>query len=353
MASDSPTPETVSQEAIDQRLDAVDRLLLGMLPRGERLEFVARLEAAVRKRLTENPAADLGLTDPVSLASVRGVRGGFSRPKRSVAAFAAAVLGIAAVVLLLVGMPLAYVAMAELSSALDIDGPLPAVLFCLTPLAACVAGTAAVVLGMVALVKIARRDGSLVGQGWAVTGLCTGPLPVLCGAMLLLLVGGQLLADSSVGVGVNPVAYAPPVCPNCGPAPIYSAAVVPAPGYVTGPYPPPVCFGPPPSPIEPPPMVPPTAAAQAEVASATASSSPDTITVKVAPTANPLPPVLASAPKPVPLVYVAPLAEGPSTLPPDNQLQATESQDEAETPPTPDAAEEPTAVADDEANTAE
>ena len=48
---------TVAGDVINQRLDALDRVLLGLLPRNERLAMVADVEAKVRIAHEANPAS--------------------------------------------------------------------------------------------------------------------------------------------------------------------------------------------------------------------------------------------------------------------------------------------------------
>jgi len=315
MATDSPASVTVSQEAIDQRLDAVDRVLLGLLPRSERMAFVARLETTIRQRLTENPASEIGLAEPVAEASLPSARPRSALPKCSVAAFTAGLSGIASIVLLFIVLPLAYIAVALLSSTLDFDATILAILLGLVPLAACVAGCAAMVLGIVGLVKIARREGALVGRGWAVTGLCTGPMPVLCVAVPLLIIGAQLLAAGSLSVEVNPVAYNPSPCTSCSPASPYSPATVPAPGYPVAPYAvAPVC-------------PPPPTRTLPSAGSMPASPYPDSVSANLVPVVNPLPPELSTSP---PL----PLAAAPSSLPAASEASPeADKENESSTPP--------------------
>src|SRR5205823_719572 len=54
-----------------------------------------------------------------------------------------------------------------------------------------------------ALVQLRRRSRNLAGYGWAVTGLCTGPMPMLVGGLMILVVGLQFLGSSVVRVHVQ------------------------------------------------------------------------------------------------------------------------------------------------------
>ncbi len=82
-------------------------------------------------------------------------------------------------------------------------------------------GLLAVVLGVAALVVLNRRDARLIGHGWAITGLCTGPLPMLVGGLIVLVAGSQL-------VTATPSFVMSPVSESSAPA---YGTTVPAPGF--------------------------------------------------------------------------------------------------------------------------
>ena len=60
------TPQTGMQQLIEQRLDAIDRALVGMLPRQERLAAVAQLEVRMLEFAAANPTLVASLEAPVS-----------------------------------------------------------------------------------------------------------------------------------------------------------------------------------------------------------------------------------------------------------------------------------------------
>jgi hypothetical protein len=140
------------------------------------------------------------------------------------------VVGITALVLLFV-MPLTYLVLAttaeaigELTSYLLLSGNVIVV---------ALGGAAAVIMGITALVRLGRRQGQ-VGHGWAITGLCTGPLPALVGGFAMIIFVLPMMAElASVGDSPSFVVPTMPVsnesCATC-PAPVYApAAGMPAP----------------------------------------------------------------------------------------------------------------------------
>ena len=59
-------------------------------------------------------------------------------------------------------------------------------------LAVATGGLAAIGLGITALVSLRRHKEQLVGHGWAIAGLCAGPLPRFVGCSAVLVGGLQL-----------------------------------------------------------------------------------------------------------------------------------------------------------------
>jgi hypothetical protein len=180
-----PTASVATQELIDQRLDTIDRALMGLMLRSERLKFMADLEKMVcdgrdlgsvlAEEVAEAPASP---QFTVALAP-RGGRG------RSRLALSSGVLGIVALVLLFM-MPVTYIVVSMVAEGI---GEIASyALIASNVLAVAVGGAAAVALGIAALVRLNRRHSRRVGRGWAVTGLCTGPLPMLIGGLALLFV---------------------------------------------------------------------------------------------------------------------------------------------------------------------
>jgi hypothetical protein len=212
MMSSTNTPQVSLQQFIDQRLDAIDQALLGILSRPERLAAVAQVELQMRERAAANAmstghpsepgqglnsplaaftAADgqLPLFQPQTLGLPAGVCGPAAKKKCSRLAISAAVMGIVAFGLMCLS-PLTYFVVGILNEALGeffSYGLLGAHV-----LAVAICGFVAVGLGVIALFSLRRHKGLLDGHGWAITGLCTGPVPMLVGGLAILVVGLQL-----------------------------------------------------------------------------------------------------------------------------------------------------------------
>jgi hypothetical protein len=238
---------TSTHELIEQRLDALDRALLGLLPRSERLAIVADVEAKILgvhaanpTRIVEASAAD----DPVAEVVAPTPRRPAGR-RRSRMALASGIVGIVALVLLLVS-PLTYlfvVASAELLGELFAYA-----LLGMNGLGIAIGGAAAVVLGITALVRLSRQGGRQAGHGWAITGLCTGPMPMLIGGLGMLTIGlpmvfelaqsrSQCVPASYVdGTSIPPATALPPALPVSAPVTWTNAAPAGcAPGAACGP----------------------------------------------------------------------------------------------------------------------
>lgn len=221
MSTANPVPSAASLQLIDQRLDAIDRALLGLLPRGERIAMVGQLETRLRELAAASPASEtssqaatemLSLVESADLDSAlaSGDTPNFPRPRASAGrthratdrklsrlALAAGVLGIVALVLLFM-TPIVYYVVAIASEMTDEMVGIS--LLSAHTLVVAVGGVAAVSLGIAALVRINRRSRNLAGYGWAITGLCTGPMPMLAGGIVVLIVGVQLLGSPVVRV---------------------------------------------------------------------------------------------------------------------------------------------------------
>lgn len=190
-----------AQNTIDQRLDALDRALLGLLPRSERLEFVAGVQARLEAQPAESVAAmQDGTATACELTTASSVS---RRRRRSTLALTAGVLGIGALALLF-ALPVTYLIVAATAEAI---GELASyTLLSANVLAVALGGSAAVVLGIVALVRLGRQRGQR-GHGWAITGLCTGPLPALAGGLGLITFVLPLMAElADSGNGTVPCA---------------------------------------------------------------------------------------------------------------------------------------------------
>jgi hypothetical protein len=133
---------------------------------------------------------------------------GFAAPqKRSRLAISSGVLGIVALALLF-GMPVSYFVVAMVG---DFLGEIFAIGFLGTHLlTVAVGGLAAVALGTAALIRLGRRKEGLVGHGWAIAGLCTGPIALFVGGSVLAVGGVQMLAANDFLNWAAPVAYEAP-----------------------------------------------------------------------------------------------------------------------------------------------
>lgn len=291
-----------ANHAIDSRLDAIDRALLGLLSRHERIELVAQIETRLRESATNLPVdADPVATEhdgrdqtedamasaasrPVSYSSERRFLP--RRRPRSRLAVSSGILGIVALALL-VAWPFMYL----IVSLLDTDewltvsflgGHIGAVLF---------SGLLAVALGIAGLVVLNRHNDRLVGHGWAITGLCTGPLPLFAGGLVALLLAAQLktavtvtpaYAVAPTAIPPGPIATNPYGDPALAPPGAMPSPMMPAPaGSGVTPYAlapnysepdvPTISLEQPPAPDAPPPTVSPSPPSDAPTSAATAT----------------------------------------------------------------------------------
>jgi uncharacterized membrane protein HdeD (DUF308 family) len=203
--------ENTSTAWVHERLDALDRVLLGLLPRHERLEIVAQVEKRIGEQATVESPVDTDRCLPLDTSS-RGtvdasVASRRSRGKLSRVALTAGILGIVAAVFLFAS-PIVYLLAGIVGEAFDEMGVFVLLGSHVAVLSIC--GTAAVVTGIIALIKLGRNQ-QLRGYGWAITGLCAGPLPMLLGVLPILL----MLVSASAVVTTNsaPVAAAGQVAP--------------------------------------------------------------------------------------------------------------------------------------------
>jgi hypothetical protein len=256
MSSANSSEKTSLERLIDQRLDAIDRALLGLLPRSNRVALVAQVESMIHELAAANSA---DLDNPPSgddsqiggLDSGAGSRndshaalsnpflplpGGVTQPtgkKRSKLAVSAGVLGIVAISLLIL-TPITYAIVATIGEALNeivlytlLGGHVGAV---------ALSGVAAVALGLVALIRFRKLGTGFTGHAWAIAGLCTGALPMFISGMIALVAGLQLVSATYVQTSVcppvsadGPVAYMPPGPPGVHPAgyPVPYSAIPP------------------------------------------------------------------------------------------------------------------------------
>lgn len=238
------TPGTFTQQQLDLHLDAMDRALLGLLPRCERLAVIADLESRIREaaenspeiaEVLSSPAENLPLADTVAGGNRRAAR------RRSSLALTAGIVGIVALVLLFI-LPLTYLVIAMMGEEM---GELVAyTLLIANIMVVAVGGAAAVALGIAALIRLSR--GHQRGHGWAITGLCTGPLPMLAGGLGMLTIVVPLLGEmASTSSGNQTVAVCAPAPMMLPPSGYQPAQVAAAPSY-GAPQPQPVLPGPPP-----------------------------------------------------------------------------------------------------------
>ncbi|HQU44114.1 MAG TPA: hypothetical protein PK867_14940 [Pirellulales bacterium] len=240
----STTATTTTQQLIDQRLDAIDRALLGLLPRNDRLTIVTQLETRLRELAAASPAVEAHQRSPVECAASAdaahfgapaesallrpgvtphipaGAKTLSARLKRSRLALSSGVLGIVALVALFV-FPISMTAVSMFGELFE-EAAIVLLGAHLATLVIC--GTLAVALGIAGLVVLNRRAGQLAGHGWAITGLCTGPLPMLAGGLIALAAGMPILTTRSVQVTqvteqnppMNGYGYSSPVpvCPQ-------------------------------------------------------------------------------------------------------------------------------------------
>jgi len=206
------TESTAAQELIDQRLDAIDRALLGLLPRSERLAIVADVEIRVHEARQASPEL---ATTPPPLENLHHVAAGAPRTRRqrSRTALTAGVLGIVSVALLFF-LPITFLVAGftgEVLGELAVYSMLG-----INIVVVALGGAAAVFLGIAALARLSRRDQNQVGHGWAITGLCTGPLPMLAGGLGTLTIVLPMFATVTMQT-------------HCEPVPVYADAQVYAP----------------------------------------------------------------------------------------------------------------------------
>jgi hypothetical protein len=220
----------------------LDRALLGLLPRSERLAMVADVESRVREEHAANPAAAQRLAATVEeppVAEIAANRGPRRVQRRSTLALMSGVIGIVALALLFF-MPLSYLVVSMLS---EVIGEVASyVLLSANVLVVTFGGAAAVVMGITALVRLNRRQGRM-GHGWAIAALCTGPLPALAGGLATITVALPMMAElASADRGFT--------VPNYETVPVSneSCTICPAPGYAPAvDMPPPLVAAAPPS----------------------------------------------------------------------------------------------------------
>jgi hypothetical protein len=245
------TDGSAMMSLLDQRLDALDRALLGLVSRSERISMVADIEKRVREKSAVDPAEFEALGEVALTSVTAGARESAASPRRrSRLALSSGILGIVAVGLMLL-FPFTYLVIAYTA---DMIGEVPAIsLMVANVLAVAGLGTLGGVLSLGAMVRVSRSKKRTRGLGWAITGLCTSPLPALAGLLatvffvLPLTMEYASIPRDSEGpyVGSLPVSVSQPVdCSNgyCVPPPTFDA-----PSYSTAAYTPPLPLPPPPA----------------------------------------------------------------------------------------------------------
>jgi hypothetical protein len=191
----------VLQGLIDSRLDTIDRMLLGRLPRAERLEIVREVEAQIFELLAERACdeptredilAVLGRLDPPEAYLPDDVEGqpalrrGTTHPrpiaernvsKSTMASRASAIVGLSVILILLVLFPLTI----GLSSLFDGGGVIILVFWYGLTLIAFGGSVTAIVLAASARLR----------EGWAVAGLVIGIFALL-GSLAFAVLGMML-----------------------------------------------------------------------------------------------------------------------------------------------------------------
>ncbi len=228
MADETTAPSVTNPSWIDQRLDRIDEALLGVLPRQERLAVIAGLETRLLKLVAENPELEKSVATSLESPNVvacrtevqgEAKRASSAKQRRSRLAFSSGVMGIVAFVLMILS-PVIYVLASVMEGIMDGAGEIGAVVLLVGfVFALSLGGLGAILLGIVSLVKISRSRNQLVGGGWAVTGLCTGALPMFAGMLGMLMLAplvAEFASDSMASSPVYAVQVSANACPTNG-----------------------------------------------------------------------------------------------------------------------------------------
>lgn len=176
----------VSMNLLDQRLDALDRALLGLVSRNERISMVANIEQRFRDQ--QSDPALLEILEPlpeVNATSSAVTSREQSRPprRRSRLALSAGVMGIVAVSLMFL-LPITYVVIASIGEAI---GEVPAIAMIVLNVGAVAGlGMLGAALSLASIVRLSRSKKQTRGLGWAITGLCTSPVPAILGLLAMV-----------------------------------------------------------------------------------------------------------------------------------------------------------------------
>lgn len=193
------------QRVIDQRLDELDRLLLGLLSRTERLAIVTDVEARVKALGGDVSLVELPAVAPATVLSRTSVR---PATRRSRVALSSGVLGIISAACLLIS-PILFIVASMCAEILGEE--ITIALMGLFVFVLVVGGGLAVFLGGASIIRLTRQGQTTTGTGWAITGLCTGMLPMLLGGISLLTLGIQFAPATYVSVTPGPLPAHGPV----------------------------------------------------------------------------------------------------------------------------------------------
>ncbi|MCY2964106.1 MAG: hypothetical protein NT069_10755 [Planctomycetota bacterium] len=225
----SNVPAAIRHPLIDCRLDLLDRLLAGLLPRESRLELVRGAEQEILTKLAESdlssptdqqvlavlrncepPEAILAAVMAESAGSTLGNHSRESsaaiclmatrRPLLKTAKLSGA-FGAASLVLLL-AVPWVYISV--MVSASFLGETFVYVMYGTYLAMLALAGLAATGTGLTALVQLRRRGGTHTGYGLATAGILVGCVPLLITGLASVLIVSQLLGTGLIAGASGP-----------------------------------------------------------------------------------------------------------------------------------------------------
>jgi hypothetical protein len=201
MSTASSNESNVTHDLIDQRLDAIDRALMGLVSRTDRQSLVADLEVKIRQLASASPCDAEHRSDdegsgpgaPRLIITDAGHSPFRQIPpagkQRSRLAVTSGVLGIVAIGLLVMA-PVTFGLLSMIEGAVD-ETILMAVMGSHV-VALSLAGLAAVAAGGIALLRFRKLERTHTGHGWAIAGMCTGAMPMFLGCLGALIAGLEL-----------------------------------------------------------------------------------------------------------------------------------------------------------------
>lgn len=286
---------------LDDRLDAIDRALSGILPRSERLALIDEIERKLVAAV-ESGGDDARLraaAPPVAVVeSTRTAEATRAATAKCRPAFLSGVIGLSSCSLM-IAAPVTYIVATML---LEVWGEAATIAVLVGHLALfTLGGAVASVLGVVGAVSLSMAGSRRTGRGWAAVGLCTGPMPLLIGALLLAAVGYSIQQGQATAVDYSPASIGSPY----GASPV--ATPLPPPTSTAPTYGSPSPYSAVPA-VQPWPSAPPAPASVPLYAPTPAPPSPPSAYVPLPPSplpgapAPPAPPVTPVAPPSPPLV---------------------------------------------------